>query len=183
MMDITRCESVKSSSLKENLKRLKIPSITVLLVVVLSACNLPLSTQTSGQDLPGMTQPTNVQADPALTRMTMTAPTYGMPMMNPTSMPALMPPNIPVWSAYNYTCEPADGGGNMTMNLNWTDRSSGEESYRVYRDKQLIATLLPNSTSYVDVVFIAQGKTASYSVEAFNETWQASTSTITNGCQ
>ena len=94
-----------------------------------------------------------------------------------------MPPNIPIWSVYNYTCELADGGGNMTMNLNWTDRSTGEESYRVYRDEQLIATLTPNSTSYVDIVFLANGKTVNYSVEAFNKDWQASTSTITNDCQ
>ena len=71
----------------------------------------------------------------------------------------------------------------MTMNLGWTDRSNSEESYKVYRDGQVIATLEPNSTFYVDVFFVATGKTLSYSVEAFNENWQASTSTITNGCQ
>ena len=97
--------------------------------------------------------------------------------------PTRIPPNTPVWSAYNYTCELAVGGGTMTMNLGWTDRSDGEESYKVYRDGQVIATLEPNSTFYVDVVFVATGKTLSYSVEAFNENWQASTSTITNGCQ
>ena len=71
----------------------------------------------------------------------------------------------------------------MTMNLGWTDRSDSEESYKVYRGGQVIATLEPNSAFYVDVFFVATGKTLNYSVEAFNENWQASTSTITNGCQ
>jgi len=71
----------------------------------------------------------------------------------------------------------------MTMNLAWNDHSNGEEGYRVYRDKQVIATLPPNSTTYVDVAFVATGKTLNYSVEAFNKDWQISTSTITYGCQ
>lgn len=71
----------------------------------------------------------------------------------------------------------------MTMNLGWTDRSNSEESYKVYRNGQVIAVLEPNSTFYVDVVFVAIGKTLSYSVEAFNADWQASTSTIAYGCQ
>jgi hypothetical protein len=33
------------------------------------------------------------------------------------------------------------------------------------------------------MAFVATGKTLSYSVEAFNANWQASTGTITYGCQ
>jgi hypothetical protein len=71
----------------------------------------------------------------------------------------------------------------MTMNLTWTDRSNNEAGYRVYRDKQVIATLAPNSTTFVDVAFVATGMTLSYSVEAFNNDWRSSTSTISYGCQ
>ena len=71
----------------------------------------------------------------------------------------------------------------MTMNLTWTDHSNSEESYKVYRDEMVIATLPPNSTFYVDVAYVAAGKTLRYSVEAFNTDWQFSTSTITPGCQ
>ena len=71
----------------------------------------------------------------------------------------------------------------MTMNLTWIDRSNSEEGYTVYRDEKVIATLVPNSTHFVDVAFVAAGKTLSYSVEAFNQDWQASSSTITYGCQ
>ena len=68
------------------------------------------------------------------------------------------------------------------MNLAWTDRSSSEEGYKVYRDGQVIVTLAPNSTSYVDIAYVATGKTLSYSVEAFNKAWQLSTGTITYAC-
>lgn len=71
----------------------------------------------------------------------------------------------------------------MTMDLAWNDRSNIEDGYNVYRDGQVIATLAPNSTFYADVAFVATGKTLSYSVEAFNKDWRASTSTITYGCQ
>ena len=71
----------------------------------------------------------------------------------------------------------------MTMNLTWTDRSNNEDGYKVYRDMQVIATLAPNSTHFVDVAFVADGKTLSYSIEAFTQAWQVSSSTITYGCQ
>jgi len=35
----------------------------------------------------------------------------------------------------------------------------------------------------VDVAFVATGKTLSYFIEAFNQAWRASSSTITYGCQ
>ena len=69
------------------------------------------------------------------------------------------------------------------MNLAWADRSNNEDGYKVYRDKQVIASLAPNSTSYVDVAFVATGEKSSYSIEAFNMDWRASGSTITYGCQ
>ena len=92
-------------------------------------------------------------------------------------------PNTPTWSVYNYTCALATGGANMTMNLAWKDRSNSEEGYRVYRDKQVIATLPANSTAYGDVVFVATGEKVSYSVEAFNQNWRFSTPTVSYGCQ
>jgi len=118
--------------------------------------------------------PTKIIAIPPLSIMTLATAS-----LTSTYIPA----NTPVWSTYNYTCKPAVGGSTMTMNLGWTDRSNSEESYKVYRDGQVIATLEPNSAFYVDVFFVATGKYLSYSVEAFNENWQASTSTITNSCQ
>jgi len=167
-----------------NLKTLKLLSISLLLVIILSSCS-PLSsvispTPTIDQNLAGniaeMTLQVNPTAKPSESILQLSTATAPAP-------PTPTPPNTPVWSAYNYTCELVSGGSNMTMNLNWFDRSDNEESYIVYRNKQVIATLPPNSTSYVDVAFVAPGKTLSYYVEAFNNAWQTNTSTITYGCQ
>ncbi len=124
-----------------------------------------------------------LQVNPTQVQTSIATPMNPSPTAIASPMSTAFTPNTPVWSVYNYTCELAVGGGTMTMNLAWTDRSNSEEGYKVYRDEQAIATLAPNSTSYVDVAFVAVGKALSYSVEAFNQDWQARTSTITYGCQ
>ena len=124
-----------------------------------------------------------MQFHPTRTQITSIKPTNTPPTVTATPISTRIPPNIPILSAYDYTCELASGGGNMTMNLAWTDRSTSEDGYKVYRDGQTIATLAPNSTVYVDVAYVATGKTLSYSVEAFNKDWQLSTNTITYACQ
>ena len=159
----------------------KLLLIAFSLVAALSACSLPsrlgLLTQTTDQNptgsVPVMTLQETQTVIPTDTMLTAVA--------SPMSTPA--PPNAPTWSAYNYTCEFTVGGGTMTMHLAWNDRSNSEDGYKVYRDQQVIATLPTNSTSYVDVAFVATGKALSYSVEAFNKDWQVSGNTITHGCQ
>jgi hypothetical protein len=164
------------------LKTFKFLLISLSLVAILSSCNLPsrlgTPTQTTEQKITG-----TVAAIPTQTLTAIVATTYTTPTATASPISTHVPPNTPVWLAYNYTCKLAAGGGTMTMNLAWTDRSDSEESYKVYRDGQVIATLEPNSTVFVDVAFVATGKTLSYSVEAFNTNWQASTSTITYGCK
>ena len=165
------------------MKNLKLLSISLSLVAVLSACNLSgissSPTQTTDQNPVGSVS----QVDPTQTQLAILASTNTAPtvVVSPISTP--FPPNTPVWSVYKYTCEFVDGGGTMTMNLTWIDRSNSEEGYTVYRDEQVIATLVPNSTHFVDVAFVATGKTLSYSVEAFTQAWRVSSSTITYGCQ
>jgi hypothetical protein len=144
---------------------------------------LGLPSQTTDQNPAGSVAVMTLQVNPTQTQTAIITPTYTAPIDVASPISTLIPPNTPVWSVYNYTCELAVGGGTMTMNLAWTDHSNNEEGYKVYRDKQLIATLAPNSTFYVDVAYVATGKTLSYSVEAFNKDWRASTSTITHGCQ
>lgn len=151
---------------------------------MLSSCGRPSGsgspTQASLADNVAAMTP---QARTTQTQVTIAIPTYTLPVATSSPTSTSIPPNTPVWLIYKYTCEFVVGGGNMTMNLTWTDRSDSEESYKVYRNQQVIATLVPNSTSYVDLAFVATGRTLTYSVEAFNQAWQASTSTITYGCQ
>ncbi len=170
-----------------NLKTFKLFSISVWLVMMLSSCNLPgrsaSPTQTGAQNPAVNIAASTLQVNPTQTPMPILIPTNIVPLVTASATPTQIPPNTPVWSAYNYTCELVMGGSNLTMNLAWADRSENEESYIVYRNKQAIATLAPNSTAYMDLAFVAPGKTLSYSVEAFNQAWQTSTSTITSGCQ
>ena len=165
----------------ENANSTKLLLIAFCLVAALSACSLPgrlgLLTQTTDQNPVGSVATVTLQETQTVTPADMMPTAVASPMSTPA------PPNAPTWSAYNYTCELIVGGGTMTMHLAWNDRSNSEDGYKVYRDQQVIATLPPNSTSYVDVAFVATGKKLSYSVEAFDQDWQASTSTITYGCQ
>ena len=152
-----------------------------LLAAILLGCSVPsrlgLLNQTTDQN------PTGSVATMTLQETQTVIPRDTMPTAIASPMSTSAPPNAPTWSAYNYTCELIAGGGTMTMHLAWNDRSNSEDGYRVYRDQQVIATLPPNSTSHVDVAFVATGKTLSYSVEAFNKDWQVSGNTITYGCQ
>jgi len=161
--------------------------ISISLAIILAACNLPsssgLPTQTADQNLVATFVAMTLQAKPTPTKVALITPvnTVQVATVQPITTP--IPPNTPVWLAYNYTCKLATGGGNMTMNLSWVDRSTSEEGYKVYRDGEVIATLTPNSTYYVDVAFVATGKTLSYTVQAFTADWQASTSPLAYGCE
>jgi hypothetical protein len=167
------------------LKTFNLVLLSLSLVAALSACNLPgnsgVAPQTTDKN-PGSSAPT-ITSILTQTQKVITTSTYTTSTMiaSPGSTPS--PLNTPAWSAYTYTCELAAGGGTMTMNLAWADRSNNEDGYRVYRDMKVIATLAPNSTSYVDVAYVATGEQLSYSVEAFNKDWKSRGSTITYGCQ
>jgi hypothetical protein len=170
--------------MKAQLKTIKLLSISLSLVAVLSACGLSGKSsspiQTTDKN-PAATM--NLQFTATQAQMAIITPPYIAPIGIASPMTTPIPPNTPYLSAYNYTCELAQGGGTMTMNLTWADRSNDEEGYKVYRDGLAIATLPSNSTFYVDVAFDAAGKTLSYSVEAFSKDWQVSTRTINVGCQ
>ncbi|MDO9301706.1 MAG: hypothetical protein Q7T89_09995 [Anaerolineales bacterium] len=169
------------------MKILKILLISLSLATILSSCNLPgrsgLPTQITNQNLVGTSVAMTMQANPTQTKIIAVTPLSTTTMATASPIPTPIPPNTPVWLAYNYTCKFVVGGGDMTMNLAWRDRSNSEEGYKVYRGEQVIAILAPNSTFYVDVAFVATGKTLNYSVEAFTENWQVSSSVITYGCQ
>jgi hypothetical protein len=169
------------------MKIFKLLSMSILLASIFSFCNLPdspgLLTQSANHNVVGTIVALTLQVVPTQTQNIFNTPTYAVPTMTASPMPTRITPDTPVWLAYNYTCELAVGGGNMTMNLSWTDRSNREDSYKIYRNENLIATLAANSTFYVDVAFVASGKKLSYSVEAFQENWQESTSTLIYGCQ
>ena len=169
------------------MKTFKLLLISLSLAVILASCGLAggsaSPTQTIDQKLAGTFAAMTLQNSTNQTQTAVINATNVLPAASTSPLSTPAPPNTPVWVAYNYTCQFVANGGNMTMNLAWTDHSNSEEGYNVYRDNLIIATLAPNSTFYVDNVFVATGKTVSYSVEAFNKAWRADTSTITYGCR
>lgn len=160
------------------MKPFRLLSVSLSVIAVLSACNLPAPDQTVKQNPTASGTPI-LQFNPTQPQVIISTSIAPAATVSPTPFP----PNTPVWSIYTYTCEFSTGGSTMTMNLNWSDRSTSEEGYIVYRDGQVIATLVPDSTNYVDITFVAAGKTLRYFIEAFNQNWRASSSTITYGCQ
>jgi hypothetical protein len=124
-----------------------------------------------------------LQDDATPTPMVARTATSFPPMLFTSTPFTPFPPNTPVWLAYSYVCESVTSGSTLTMSLTWFDRSDSEEGYHVYRDNQIIATLAPNSTFFMDATFVANGEMLSYFIEAFTPEWRVSSSTITYGCQ
>ena len=108
---------------------------------------------------------------------------WTVPTMTAPPLPTREPPAAPVWSNWNYTCAFAPGGSTVTMNLVWTDRSTGETGFKVYRDGEVVTTLAPDTSSYTDVAFVKSGKELKYYIEAFSDAGHSDSSTITATCQ
>ena len=180
-------------------KTFKRLSISISILVLLSACSLisssglqtssPVNTVPSMTLQSGSTQTetnaiTSTSAEPTITASpTSTTTATATSTTTITSTATSIPPVTLNWQAYSYACELATGGTVMTIELSWSDISNSEDGFRVYRDNIVIATLAANTTTYVDVVFIATGNTVSHSIEIFNADWQVTSSTIVNSCQ
>ena len=108
---------------------------------------------------------------------------WTLPTVTAPPAPSPNPPAAPGWSLWHYDCTYAAGGSTVTMNMNWTDHSSDETGFKVYRDGQVIANLPADSTSYTDVAFVESGKSLTYFVEAFSEAGKSSSSTKSASCQ
>lgn len=91
-----------------------------------------------------------------------------LPLATVPPTPTLQAPGKPTWQNYTYNCTFASGGSNVTVSLIWSDRSSNEDGYNLYRDGELIASLGPDTTTYTDTAFVGAGQSLSYYVEAYN---------------
>ena len=91
-------------------------------------------------------------------------------------------PNAPSFQSWDYTCTYNGANNDLNVTLTWSDKSSNETGYRVFRDGGLIADLSAGSTSYADTFAVNSGQGVGYRVEAYNVTGTASTSTISISC-
>ena len=126
------------------MKTFKFLTISISLAVILASCNLPsssgLPTQTVDQNLVGTYVAMTLQVKPTQTKAAIIPPLNTVTVATASPITTPIPPNTPVWLAYNYTCKLAAGGGTMTMNLAWDDRSNSEEGYKVYREVVILFT-------------------------------------------
>ncbi|MFZ5880261.1 MAG: hypothetical protein ACOY0R_12895 [Chloroflexota bacterium] len=103
-----------------------------------------------------------------------------VPSTTPPATRTATAPNAPAGLNWDYSC---GAGGDITVNLKWSDRSDGEEGFRVVRDDVVIAQLPPNSTSYTDVFYGSATQKYSYYIEVFSGDLTARSGTISLSCQ
>jgi hypothetical protein len=80
------------------------------------------------------------------------------------------PPSSP-GSLYAYST------GKGAIELRWSDNAQEERGYRVFRNGDLVATLPPGTTSYIDTG-LQPGRRYDYRVVAFNEGGESPPSNI-----
>jgi uncharacterized protein YraI len=66
--------------------------------------------------------------------------------------------------------------------IRWSDKSSDEAGFRVYRNGTAVAEVPANTTQFNETITLLSGQTVGYRVESFNEVGTASTSTTSLAC-
>ena len=96
----------------------------------------------------------------------------------PTSAPAaaVVAPSIRKWNLYCYGANLAD------ITIEWNDKSSTEDGYRVLRNNQVVAELPANSTYFYETINLLGGQSVGYVIEAFNATSFADSTVLAMTC-
>ena len=106
-----------------------------------------------------------------------------MPTVNAPATVTASPPTAPGIANWEYLCGYSGSGPNVTVTLEWTDRSDDETGYRIYRNGESVAELPPNSNSYSEVINVVAGENLTYLIEVFNNAGTASSAPISFSCQ
>jgi len=99
----------------------------------------------------------------------------------PTSSAGSVQP--PTGLRYSYSCAFNGVNSDITVSLQWTDRSDNETGFRVYRDNALVEELAANSTTYTETFAGGAAQLNTYRVSAFNATGEALGAPISFSCQ
>ncbi|HXF84974.1 MAG TPA: SH3 domain-containing protein [Anaerolineales bacterium] len=86
--------------------------------------------------------------------------------VTPPPTATLAPPQAPSIKKWEFFCS----AGQMTITINWTDRATNEEGYRILRNGEAIAELPPNSTTFTETIALLSGEQATYIVQVYNVT-------------
>jgi uncharacterized protein YraI len=72
--------------------------------------------------------------------------------------------------------------GQADISIRWSDKSSDETGFRVYRNGGVVAEFPANTTQFSETITLSSGQSVGYRVESFNAVGSASTSTISLAC-
>jgi len=84
---------------------------------------------------------------------------------------------------YQFFCRFVGPGTEITVTLTWTDRSTNETGFRVYRNGVAVAQVPANTTTYTDVFTGSATVTYTYRIGAFNAAGEALGNPISFSCQ
>jgi hypothetical protein len=104
-----------------------------------------------------------------------------LPVITPSAptAPAAAPvvaPSIKNWKLYCYGANLAD------ITIEWNDKSSTEDGYRVLRNGVLVADLPANSNYFFETINLLGGQSVGYQVQAYNSAGFANSATLTMTC-
>jgi len=183
--------------------------LSLVLVLGLSACNLPTASSPSPSasqipleaqagtlaaqtveavttqraaptDAPPQPQNTPTKAPPTAT----VTPAISLtPSPSPSPTATARPLTAPSLKKYNFLCTWNGSGTEMEMTIQWTDRSDGESGYRIYRNGTQLIELAANTTQYTDIVTVVQGQEITYAIEAFNADKVSGQITLSATCE
>ncbi|MGE5375726.1 MAG: hypothetical protein ACM3XO_11775 [Bacteroidota bacterium] len=100
-----------------------------------------------------------------------------VPTVTPPPTVTLPPPAAPSVK-WDFSCS----GGNMTFNMQWEDRATNEDGYRVFRDGEAVAELPANSTSWTETIPLESGKSVSYYLQVYGPSGAVNASLIKISC-
>jgi hypothetical protein len=70
----------------------------------------------------------------------------------------------------------------MTFILVWEDRATNETGYRIFRDREAVAELPPNSTIWTETIPVESGENIEYYLQVYGPSGSANTSIIRLSC-
>jgi len=101
-----------------------------------------------------------------------------VPTVTPPPTATQPPPTAPSITNWDFSCS----GGNMTFSVEWQDRATNEDGYRIFRDGNAVAELPANSTSWTETIPLENGKSVSYYLQVYGPSGTVNSSIMKISC-
>jgi hypothetical protein len=169
--------------------------VTLLLFTLLSACNMPsntpprLSMENQAATLVAQTleaaqsqRPTETLV-PAKTPTQPPSPTVAVTATtSPTPTKSAGLPADPSLKKYDFFCSWNGVNNDLSITIEWTDKSSNELGFIILRNGTEIANLTPNTQQYTDTYAVDTGVAVNYAIQAYNNSGVSGKATFSDAC-